>query len=167
MTWATASELNNLRFEIYRNIPNGAARKIGTVAGNGTTYQLKKYKFEDRDVKSGQTYTYLLKQIDTNGSWKDIAQKSVIFSSNSVEIGYFYPNPATNKVYLSLEALQPMELRFQFSDQLGRELMSIKKSVKPALNRLEFSIENLKPGIYTVKIHIQNANPVIRTLQVN
>lgn len=65
LNWATASEINNDRFEIYKSIDNIDYKLLTTVYGKGTTTQTNYYSIKDNDV-CGILY-YKLKQIDYDG----------------------------------------------------------------------------------------------------
>ncbi|HSD62919.1 MAG TPA: choice-of-anchor tandem repeat NxxGxxAF-containing protein, partial [Ignavibacteriaceae bacterium] len=82
LNWATATEINNKGFEIQRSIrrtPFGEIgdqrsdisiwEKVGFVEGAGTTTEPRSYSFTDNNVSTGN-YTYRLKQIDFDGTYK-------------------------------------------------------------------------------------------------
>ena len=69
LKWATATETNNRGFEIERMSTGGQFEKIGFVAGYGTTTEPKAYSFVDTKLETGK-YTYRLKQIDLDGTYK-------------------------------------------------------------------------------------------------
>ena len=66
LTWQTASESNNLGFEIERKSSQTEFSNIGFVPGGGTTTTSQRYTFTDTDINPGEFF-YRLKQIDTNG----------------------------------------------------------------------------------------------------
>ena len=70
LRWSTATETNNKGFEIERS-PDGKGnwQRIEFIEGNGTTTNKNSYSFIDKNVSTG-TYSYRLKQIDFDGSFK-------------------------------------------------------------------------------------------------
>ncbi len=72
LSWTTATELNNLGFEVERKIITGENEgewlTIGFVEGNGTTTETKVYSYTDRvsDIEA-TAFKYRLKQIDFDG----------------------------------------------------------------------------------------------------
>ncbi len=68
LRWTTASELNNSHFEILKSYDGKNYRKIGRVAGKGTTNEVVQYNFVDRDVQPIQYYK--LKQVDFDGRYE-------------------------------------------------------------------------------------------------
>jgi len=92
--WETFSEQNNRGFEIQCLI-EGNWEKIGFVEGIGDSFSEKKYSFQDRNRKYGQTY-YRLKQIDFNGNF---TYSDVISLKNDISfILSVYPNPTIGKL---------------------------------------------------------------------
>jgi hypothetical protein len=74
LDWTTATEINNLGFEVQTLNDSKIERlkdweNIGFVNGNGTTTLENHYKFTDNEIVDGK-YLYRLKQIDFNGTFK-------------------------------------------------------------------------------------------------
>jgi hypothetical protein len=67
LTWTTASEQNNLGWNVYRSI-GGALVKVNTtlIPGAGTTVQSQQYQFADVNAPAG-SLTYRLEQVDVDG----------------------------------------------------------------------------------------------------
>jgi hypothetical protein len=70
LDWVTATELNNSGFEIERKSGTGTWVTLGTVAGHGNSAILNKYSYTDNNPTEGQTFSYRLKQMDNNGSFR-------------------------------------------------------------------------------------------------
>ena len=94
LNWSTATETNNLGFEIERMQNNSEWQLIGFIEGHGTTTEPKVYSFID-DISSVQStlLVYRLKQIDYNGSFEysDVVEVEVI--PTHFELSQNYPNP--------------------------------------------------------------------------
>lgn len=74
LRWQTASETENLGFDLYRRVQTGAAfSKINTtmIPGAGTTTEAQEYSFIDAAVESGETYVYKLIAVDYNGAFSE------------------------------------------------------------------------------------------------
>ena len=73
LRWKTASEINNVGFEIWRALENGPFAKIASyetdpgLQGAGNSNEENRYVFTDRMVESGRTYQYKLVDVDVNG----------------------------------------------------------------------------------------------------
>jgi len=98
LNWITATETNNRGFEIQRSvIPNGVRNLVwevaGFVTGNGTTSEPKNYSFVDKNLPAG-VYSYRLKQIDLDGSYKYSQEVEVTIDAPvSFSLEQNYPNP--------------------------------------------------------------------------
>jgi hypothetical protein len=66
LSWTTASEKDNARFDIEHSTDGRSFAKIGEVKGNGTTYTAVDYSFEHPTPAKGVNY-YRLHQIDYDG----------------------------------------------------------------------------------------------------
>jgi len=148
LNWTTATESNNIGFEIERSKGEEFYR-IGFVEGNGTTTEIKEYSFVDNNVVSGE-YKYRLKQIDYNGSFEysyiiDVnvkAPSSYILEQN-------YPNPfnPSTKIKYSISHSSSVELKIY--DIVGREVESIVNEEKSAgIYEVEFDATGLPSGTY-------------------
>jgi photosystem II stability/assembly factor-like uncharacterized protein len=123
LSWQTSSETNNRGFEIHRKSPEEDYRTLGFVQGNGTTAEVNNYNYSDNNIPPG-TYTYRLKQIDYDQSFRYSDEVEVVFNTNpkqfSLEQCYPNPfNPATN-INFSIPGSGYVELRIY--NILGMEI---------------------------------------------
>jgi len=159
LKWATATETNNLGFEIYRNNQNDEQswKKIGFVQGHGTTTEPQSYSFMDESILSG-AYQYRLKQIDYDGSYEysNIIEVEVgIPTKFSLEQNYPNPFNPTTTIYYSLPELSNVVLKVY--DVLGNEITTLVNEEKqPGNYEVEFNGENLASGIYVYKLQARN-----------
>jgi hypothetical protein len=92
LTFTTASEVNNVGFDIERSSDGIEFQKIGWVDGHGSTTEEKHYIFHDKKPLFGMNY-YRLKQIDYDGRFEYSHIVSIEHKSDGI---YLYPNPATD-----------------------------------------------------------------------
>ncbi|MGB3619208.1 MAG: hypothetical protein WBA12_13905, partial [Catalinimonas sp.] len=73
LTWRTATEIENDRFEIYRSFDASEWSQINSITGAGTTTEPQAYAWTDRRVVGGPVY-YRLRQVDFDGSseWSQV-----------------------------------------------------------------------------------------------
>ena len=116
LSWATATEKNNDRFEVQRSADGQSFQTIGTVKGQGNSSSLREYSFTDSRPFAGQSY-YRLRQVDTDGS---SAFSPVVTVQTRTEVAV-YPNPATNAVVLP-STLGPV--RYRVLNAVGQTLLS-------------------------------------------
>lgn len=67
LSWTTATELHNNRFEVERSADARQFERLGTVAGQGTSNQGHSYTYTDVSAPAGLLY-YRLRQVDTDGT---------------------------------------------------------------------------------------------------
>ncbi|WP_051359822.1 T9SS type A sorting domain-containing protein [Adhaeribacter aquaticus] len=107
LSWATASEINNEKFEVQRSLNEaGAFESIASLKGNGTTHQEHQYTYTDNNPMAGLVY-YRLKQLDWDGtiSYSPIlAVNRKVTSLNSMKI---YPNPVMDELTVNLDKSSP------------------------------------------------------------
>jgi hypothetical protein len=93
LNWSTATEINNQGFEVERKSGDGVYLRIGFVTGHGTTTEIQNYSFVDSKIASG-LYTYRLKQIDFDGSFKYSSEVDLTITTEFA-LEQNYPNPST------------------------------------------------------------------------
>ena len=154
LNWQTASELNNLMFEIERreitDKNEGDWIKIGYRTGSGTTSEITNYSFVD-DMRNINSFTaqYRLKQIDFNGdfSYSDIID--VKTSKANYQLLQNFPNPFNpiTKIRYSVPSLTRVQLKV--FDILGAEIATLVNEDKPAGNyELNWNPGILPTGVY-------------------
>jgi hypothetical protein len=81
--WTTATELNTAGFNIYRSQqPDGDFEKINSqmIPAKGNTTTGSAYQFTDEQVKAGQTYYYVLEEIELTGSSKQYREEMLSYT---------------------------------------------------------------------------------------
>jgi hypothetical protein len=101
LRWATASELHNDRFEVEASADGRAFRRIGTVAGAGTSALPHSYQLIDPAILhyGSDLVYYRLRQVDTDGT---AAYSSVRTVAVARPAGLaLFPNPTHNAATLT------------------------------------------------------------------
>jgi len=100
LNWATASEVNNDRFEVER-MEAGQFVSVGSVKGNGTTSEVKEYELIDANASEGNNH-YRLVQYDLDGKFEIFETITVEHvAANGFDI---FPNPSSgNKLTVNLD----------------------------------------------------------------
>lgn len=100
VSWKTASERNNDRFELEKSTDARNWKLVATVKGAGTVSSSRTYSVAEKDFTDGAAY-YRLKQIDTDG--KTEVFDIITTDCNTIqEQVLLYPNPATDAIHLEL-----------------------------------------------------------------
>ncbi len=97
LTWETASETNNVGFEVEKSADSRNFTKAGFVEGNQTTSTAQDYSFVDTDVKEELTY-YRLKQLDADGAFTYSNIISISNKRGDDVVLNLYPNPVVNNL---------------------------------------------------------------------
>ncbi|WP_207435084.1 T9SS type A sorting domain-containing protein [Sabulibacter ruber] len=160
LTWSTASEINNDRFEIERSTNGKAFAKVGEVKGAGNSSALIDYAYTDRTAAAGTVY-YRLKQVDTDNTSeysKVIAVNHSATASNAASVSV-YPNPVTNgNVSIRFQEQVKGNATIRLVDLNGRvlhtqELSSADSEVSMNLNGL-----GLRAGVYMISVTANGRN---------
>ena len=151
LDWTTASELNNLGFEIERSPGDNIFVTVGFVEGKGTSTETNYYSFTDRiSVNGRSTISYRLKQVDYDGtsSYSNIIQVEV-----DVPVTYTlnqnYPNPfnPSTKIEYTLPVDGFVELNVY--DIMGKEIATLVNEQKPAgTYEIVFDASEFPSGVY-------------------
>ncbi|MGE5106918.1 MAG: T9SS type A sorting domain-containing protein [Sphingobacteriales bacterium] len=147
LKWETASESNNMGFEIQRKT-NNKFENIGFVPSNtvgGNSSQNLSYIFSDEDIlNTGITY-YRLKQINYTGKEVYSEIKAIINNTKSLQV-LVYPNPGNGKINIVLpDGNGTTDISMiDFSGKLIRTWTGYKIP--------NIQLTNLKRGIYTLLI---------------
>ncbi len=141
LKWQTATETNNLGFEIERKSLNDNWDKIGFISGNGTTVEPQSYSFADSNLNTGN-YGYRLKQINYDGSFNfSAAIKVNIIEPESFYLEQNYPNPFNPETNIDYRVSEQTVVSISLFDITGRK-------IKELVN------EKKQPGYYTVKLKV-------------
>lgn len=150
LNWATASEIQNDRFEVERSINGIDFTMLGSINSAGNSNQLQEYQMIDYSPPRGTTY-YRLKIIDVNG----IAKYSSIVSTNFGESNLkVIPNPNNGQFQvIGLNGLNSLEI----IDVKGNVLQKIESDQSNAYFNMVHS-----PGIYFLKITNSNVTETLK-----
>lgn len=154
LIWVTASEINNLGFEIERkvislpdgkvglqsSVSNSEYEVIGFIEGRGTRTEINHYSFVDKELIPG-SYQYRLKQIDFNGSFEyyNLAETIEIGLPTEFVLEQNYPNPFNPETNIGYIIPEETLVNISLYDVVGRKM-------KELIN------ETKQPGYYTVKL---------------
>jgi hypothetical protein len=150
VTWSTASELNNERFEVQRSSTAAFTSYItvGSVAGRGTSSQVNRYSFLDADF-SGVAY-YRIRQVDYDGT----SSLSRIVGLNEATEWAVYPNPAVSPVQITGTGLSDVteSVALTVIAPDGRVALDVVAPASSLTERLNATLGNLSSGLYVVRI---------------
>jgi hypothetical protein len=160
LNWSTASETNNMGFEIERKVfspqfpvSNSEWNIVGYVDGKGTTTEIHNYSFTDQNVVAG-TYAYRLKQIDFDGTLNYSNAVEVDLNGLSTfSLEQNYPNPFNPSTKISWQLPIASHQVLKVFDVLGIEVTTLVDEYKPAgIYEIDFDAGSLSSGVYIYKL---------------
>jgi hypothetical protein len=165
LDWSTASELNNLGFEIQRKSINGQSSSDWTMVafkeGHGTTSELNNYTYIDNvNELTADAVSYRLKQIDYNGNFEYSPEVMV---DNLVPIAYGldqnYPNPFNPSTVIEFKLPSENFVSLKVYNTLGQEVTTLVNEMREAgLHKINFNGENLTSGVYYYILRVSESN---------
>lgn len=153
LLWTTASELNNLGFEIQRSADLSNWDRIGFINGHGTSTALNSYLFFDNTPINSLAY-YRIKQVDLDGTFKIYDPVAVDFTSVlSYELVQNYPNPFNPSTTISFTVKEKGFVSLAVYDALGHKVASLVEEEMPAgKHNINFEAKTLTSGVYYYRI---------------
>jgi len=150
LNWTTATETNNLGFEILRSAQNDNHwQKIGYVPGFGTTTEPKSYSYTDQSLNSG-TYYYRLKQIDYDGgfTYSDVAEVEVSLPT-VFSLEQNYPNPFNPSTSIQFSLPVDAQVAISIYNLVGEKVAEVvNKEFSAGTHKVNLDASTLTSGIY-------------------
>ena len=159
LNWTTATELNNLGFEVEQSFDNNNFSRIGFIPGFGTTSEMKSYSFRISDAPNGIQY-YRLKQIDLDGTFTHY---------NAIEIDgpvirefalyQNHPNPFNPSTTISFSLPVESNVSISLFNILGQQVAQIINSDFSIGNhKIDFNAKDLSTGAYIYTLDAQGVD---------
>ncbi len=166
LIWATASEEDNVGFEIQKSQNATDFTTVGFVDGAGNSIQVLNYAYIDNDAS--ESAYYRLKQIDKNG---DSALSDVIYikAEGSEATMRIYPNPYDGLSPIKIEASAEIDaqgkIMMQVLDMKGQLVIEAQEERKALESILERSLNKAAAGQYLVRFFTKDKNYVIKIIK--
>lgn len=157
LNWKTAQEMNLESFIIERKNEAGNFIPIGKVNAQGNSSSLQNYIFHDTSPLAGKNY-YRLQMINKD---KSTTYSNIIALANNTKIVFsVYPNPATEKITIDINATKKHSYKIEIINALGQTLKEVMYSTDgPAKLQLQRTA-GINKGMYIIKITDQQSNEV-------
>lgn len=148
LTWVTASETNNLGFEVQRRLSDTAWETITFVKGEGKPAT---YRFKDNNPAT--TSYYRLRQLD-NDNTESFSGVVVVKQTLTANVSVS-PNPAMDVVNISIpnDGVSALNSTTNIFDLSGKKVLSQNN------NQANFIINvgGLKTGTYVISLEVAGA----------
>lgn len=161
LNWTTATEINNLGFEIERKLKNQDWITVAFIEGKGTTTQIQNYSYVDdySSLPYEGTVLYRLKQIDYNGSFEYSEQIAVnlTFIPSDYYISQNYPNPFNPSTTIKYSLPVESQVKINIYNALGEtieELVSLMQN--PGNYEVTWNAQDYSSGIYYYSFEVNS-----------
>jgi hypothetical protein len=123
LPWATASEKNNDRFEVEASADGRTFRRIGQVAGQGSSAQTHEYQLVDPAIAryAASPVYYRLRQVDLDGTFSYSPVRTVAVTAGGPAVLALFPNPTTQAA--ALTGAEP-GTKVTVFDAIGRQVLT-------------------------------------------
>jgi hypothetical protein len=163
LNWSTASEMNNLGFEIERKIittnNQGEWIRIAFIEGSGTTTENENYNYVD-DVNDvfASSLIYRLKQLDYNGKFEYSSEVTIDnISPAEYVLGQNFPNPFNPLTTISYGIPVKSNVVLKVFDVVGNEVATLVHEIKtPGSYEVKFNAAPLASGVYFYSLRAVN-----------
>ncbi len=169
LSWSTATELENLGFEIQSKVNTSSDfNTIGFVAGSGTTTQVKNYSYTDTNVIPG-SYTYRLKAIAFDSTYEYSNTVNITFATPfQTGLDQNYPNPfdLSSTIRFQLRKQANVKLNIcRFKDK-SFYFNLLDRSLYPGSYNIQYIPDSLPSNGYKLLLNIQESDSTY-TLEKN
>ena len=175
LAWNTATEVNNLGFDIERKTANSQQltannqslinnwTKVGFVEGHGTTNAPQSYSFTDASARVGK-YSYRLKQIDHNGNfvYSQTVEATVGIMPGTIWLDNNYPNPFNPSTKISFVLGTKGHATLKVYSLLGQEVATLADGEfnDGEIQTFTFDASKYSSGIYYYQLKSGNGTQI-------
>ncbi len=132
LSWRTASETDNLGFEVQRSFDGDRFESLGFVPGNGTSAREHDYTWFDAQTSRDVLY-YRLKQVDRDGQFELYpALKVVQQLPDRLTLLGNYPNPFNAGTFIRYELPVSREVVAAIYNLRGEQVRALWRGIQPA-----------------------------------
>lgn len=150
LTWQTASELNNERFEVEKSSDGENFRKIGKVNGSGTSSQQNDYQFLDQNPLDGANY-YRLLQVDFDGHY-EFSETIVVAAKMNQLVVNIFPNPTSD--HFSMRLSRNVDVLVVRLSNISGSLIFEKRFSEVGMSEASIDVKGLANGVYVLSITV-------------
>ena len=160
INWSTATETNNLGFDIERKL-DGEWEKIGFKDGKGSTTEPSDYSFIDKFTYNSYKgmITYRLKQMDFDGTYAYSSEIEIDadFTPKEYTLYQNYPNPFNPVTTIKYSLPFESKVRIAVYNILGELVDVVVDELKEVgFHNYNWNASNLASGIYIYTIEAKS-----------
>jgi hypothetical protein len=158
LSWQTATETNNLGFEIERSQmsnDNGQMNwlNLSFVEGRGTTTEMTDYSYKDKITNPGN-YVYRLKQIDFDGTVSYSSEIEInVTGPKDFTLFQNYPNPFNPSTTIKFALPVAGNVKINVYNSLGQLVETlIDGEMQSGYHEVNFDASRLASGVYLYQL---------------
>jgi len=161
LSWKTQSEINNAGFNVLRKDPGttsfGLVSNYGTndgLRGLGTSSTGRSYAFTDNKVTSGETYTYKIQSVSTDGTTRDLnSLQATVGVPREYALYQNYPNPFNPSTTIRFDLKEQSTVALDIYNVLGERVMEENHGTMSAGRFNEIvNMDRFASGVYLYRI---------------
>jgi hypothetical protein len=159
--WQTASEQNNLGFEIEKSEDGQNFESIAFREGAGNSSQIRDYQLA---ISENKAMYYRLKQIDLDGS--STHSRAVFVPKWAIELEILvYPNPTLKEIYIESNLDKEALVELQIINQQGEVMTTLRDKLEKITLKASNIIEKAPSGIYFLHFNSQNTRQIKKLIK--
>lgn len=168
LNWETSSESRSVNFAVEKLI-GGEFLSIYDIAASGSLQLSNQYYTTDAAVLPGNTYTYRLRTLLSDGSYSYSSVRSVSLASGSdyVRLSDPVPNPVESELSVSFYLSGASFARLSLYDLSGREVLVLSSGdLSAGEHSGSYSVSGLSAGGYSLVLDCGNGRKVEKRVVV-
>ena len=158
LEWETVTETNNRGFAVERSKDKNNFESVTFVNGYGTTTEKKLYSYFDKAVNSG-VYSYRLKQIDNDGTFKYSNVVDIdLGMPDNFSLMQNYPNPFNPTTNIGFNLPAAARVKLIITDPLGNQVAEVfNGTMNEGRHSVEFNAAKVSSGVYFYTLIAESA----------
>jgi hypothetical protein len=166
LKWTTASEQEELFYDVEKSFDGSNFSAIATIHGNSASGEANEYNYTDPIEVTGKVYYRLkMRSIDNRSLYSRIVQVSAVpekFGFGAVV------NPFTSTLYFDITVSKQGMVNAELVNQFGKTIRTKSLDAKEGNNQFFFeNTSGLVPGIYVLKAEIDGAIIYRKVIKTN
>ena len=152
LAWATASEINNDRFEIEKSMNGWDWKVLGTLPAKGNSPMGQTYFFSDYAATDlYPTLYYRLRQYDVNGHSEYSSVRAIGMKAQAPRVRLL-GNPVAEQLQIEVLGQADLALTLEIYNLDGERVLALPLTKYPATGMIPVPVAHLVPGVYVYSL---------------
>ncbi|MEL6559411.1 MAG: T9SS type A sorting domain-containing protein [Bacteroidota bacterium] len=154
LTWITANEVDNDRFDIERSFDGVNFEVIGNDQPLNNINQTNTYSFVDNKPQFGTNY-YRIRQVDFDGA-STTSELIVVFAEKIAAEFILYPNPATDVLNVKTNFSSPA-MEIEIVSLSGQRMHTKRYTQDASAEEIKIDVSQYPAGVYYIGLKTDGA----------